>query len=218
MAVVASTPDGVFVAQLYRTLFAREPDQAGFDFFVQALGAGRLTRTQVYQSFLGSPEYATVFVTQLYRTLLGRSPDAAGLAANVNALTSGRATRDALYAEVLSSAEYQQKQAAPAVAVQRVVDPAADWAPATSDIQGLAARTLGNAGTSGDGFDALIALPLSTFNADAAVLSDLDVALAAADFVEGLFDHWNYNPAAGSIGIFIDGGDGLLGGLAALLG
>jgi hypothetical protein len=216
--VTISTPDQAYVASLYTSLLERAPDPGGVTFYAQALTSGQLTRAQVYQSFLSSPEYAAVFVTQLYRTLLGRAPDAAGFAANVNALVSGRATRDALYAEVLGSAEYRQKQNVPQVALQRLVDPATEYSVVGSDFTGLTARTLGNAGTGADGFDSLIALPLNSFNADVSTLAELDTALVTMDFVEGLFDHWNYNPVAGSIAIYLDGGDSLLSGFAALLG
>ena len=87
-----------FVYILYNTLFGREPDQQGLDFWMEQIEAGTL-RTMIVYSFLRSPEFANlansfnvtafneddeslfqinVFVDRFYHLVLNREPDEAG--------------------------------------------------------------------------------------------------------------------------------------------
>lgn len=103
-------------------------------------------------------------------------------------------------------------------AIARLNDTAPLFAASRSSFAGAIDETLGSAGTPADGFDAMIAVPLSTFNADLAALSDLDAALALMDFVDGLFDATVHSPIAFALDDFTVAGQGLLGGFDALLG
>lgn len=55
-ASVRANP-AVYVATMYRQLLGREPDQAGFDAWVNGLRSGRITLVQLHQGFLESPEF-----------------------------------------------------------------------------------------------------------------------------------------------------------------
>ena len=55
--VNANYDDAEYVTRLYRTFMGREPDQAGFDFWVNALKTGR-DRKSVFLGFAGSAEFA----------------------------------------------------------------------------------------------------------------------------------------------------------------
>jgi hypothetical protein len=102
--------------------------------------------------------------------------------------------------------------------VQRAADPATLYIAAGSDFQGIAARTLGNAGSSSDGFDAIIAVPLSTFSADVAALSELDAALFAMDFVEGAYSAVSFDYVVAGVDSIASDGAVLTGIFGALLG
>lgn len=101
-----------FVVTLYRTFFDREPDQAGFNSWMDALYRGA-PKEEVIEGFINSTEWANVcarfgiasgtyaqptvevvssqgtldFCSRLYSTCLGRTPDEAGLRAWARQLT-----------------------------------------------------------------------------------------------------------------------------------
>ncbi len=62
MAVTNSHEE--FVTALYRTLLKREPDEKGFAFFVNALQGRQMTREEVEQEFVQSPEYQALHNTE----------------------------------------------------------------------------------------------------------------------------------------------------------
>ena len=90
----ASTAPGQFVGDLYRDVLHREPEQAGFDFWVGTLNQG-LGRADVARLFYQSTEYSAhvyptelglwaadglaIRVARLYQAALDRAPDEAGL-------------------------------------------------------------------------------------------------------------------------------------------
>jgi hypothetical protein len=49
----------VFITETYRLLFWREPDIDGAKWWSESLTAGRLTRAQMVDAFIHSPEYKT---------------------------------------------------------------------------------------------------------------------------------------------------------------
>jgi hypothetical protein len=53
-----NTTDEVFVAILYKTFFDRDPDQDGFDFWVDSIKKGELDRAAVALGFIYSQEWA----------------------------------------------------------------------------------------------------------------------------------------------------------------
>jgi hypothetical protein len=97
-----NTSDAEFLTICYRTFLNRDPDPAGFNFFLTALQAGQFTRDNLLDIFLDSQEFAaqasflppldpvTAFVTNLYVRILGRGPDQAGLTGFVTQLTQTR--------------------------------------------------------------------------------------------------------------------------------
>ena len=106
-----------FVTILYKTFFDRQPDQAGFNAWVNALKSGT-SKEEVIEGFINSTEWANLclfygirsggsgtpsiemepnqqtinFATRLYTTCLGRSADQAGLTAWARQLANQRDT------------------------------------------------------------------------------------------------------------------------------
>ena len=106
-----------FVAVLYRTFFDREPDQAGFNAWVEVLNNGT-SKEEVIEGFINSTEWANLclfygirsggtgtpsievepnqgtidFATRLYTTCLGRDADQGGLLAWARQLANQRDT------------------------------------------------------------------------------------------------------------------------------
>ena len=104
-----------FVAVLYRTFFNREPDQAGFNSWVEVLNNGT-SKEEVIEGFINSTEWANLclhygirsggtgtpnvevepnqatidFATRLYTTCLGRAADQNGLMAWARQLANQR--------------------------------------------------------------------------------------------------------------------------------
>lgn len=70
-----------FVQNLYNSLYQREPDQTGLDYFTDRLESGYFTRAQVAHDFLVGEEYADTpeIISRLYFATFERSPDYAGL-------------------------------------------------------------------------------------------------------------------------------------------
>ena len=76
--------NSAFVNLIYQNALGRNPDQAGNDFWLGLLNSGQVTRAQLVDSFIQSPEYNNRILPQAYATLLylgflRRTPDAAGL-------------------------------------------------------------------------------------------------------------------------------------------
>ena len=95
------------VYRLYQAAFNREPDLAGFGYWINTRENGVGLQT-VADSFVGSAEFAdlyganssnSTFVTALYNNVLHRVPDQGGFDFWMNTLNSGSATR----AQVLMS-------------------------------------------------------------------------------------------------------------------
>ena len=99
-----NTTDEEFVAILYWTFFNRAPEQDGFDFWVDSIKTGQLSRTDVANGFINSKEWANTcaeygilsgvdvapdvtikptdntysFVERMYTTAMGRESDEEG--------------------------------------------------------------------------------------------------------------------------------------------
>jgi hypothetical protein len=97
----------VFLQHLYLDALGRPADPAALATYGAALAQG-MTRTQVAQTVLGSPEYAVVVVTSLYGRLLHRQPDPAGLALYAAVLQHG-GTAEQVEAQMIASDEYAQR-------------------------------------------------------------------------------------------------------------
>lgn len=111
--VLADTQDGVegFVTRLYEICLEREPDQGGFNNWVNSLRAGRVSGSQAARGFLFSNEFNSrnldnrTFVITLYRTMFGREADSAGLSSWTFALNAG-STRDEVFNGFVGSSEW----------------------------------------------------------------------------------------------------------------
>jgi hypothetical protein len=80
------------VIREYQAAFGRVPDQAGVEFWVDAIAAGQQSLSTLATTFASSAEFqarfgatattpaSTALVTALYTNVYGRAPDAAGLA------------------------------------------------------------------------------------------------------------------------------------------
>jgi hypothetical protein len=98
-----------FLGQLYLDLLGRPADAAGLASWETALDGG-LSRAQVVQEILQTPEYQSEVVNGLYEQLLHRAADPAGLAYWLSALASG-ADREQVEAGLLASDEYFRSRA-----------------------------------------------------------------------------------------------------------
>jgi hypothetical protein len=92
-----------FVQLVYRNVLGRQPDAAGYTFWLGELDAGRRTRGGMMIAFSQSPEYVavaapSVVVSMLYTAMMQRTPDAGGFSFWVNRLASNAADESALIA------------------------------------------------------------------------------------------------------------------------
>lgn len=106
------------VARLYLATFLRNPETAGFAYWVGPGRAGR-SLTDIAQFFAGSPEFLNRygalddagFVERIYANVFGRTPDANGRAYWVGRLAGGL-PRGVLLAQLSDSGEYRTRTAA----------------------------------------------------------------------------------------------------------
>lgn len=90
------------VYRLYVATLAREPDQGGFESFLDTLGSGAATYDSVPQNFINSIEFQNTygaldnpeFVDLLYQNVLGRSADSEGLSGWLDAMNNGSSRSD----------------------------------------------------------------------------------------------------------------------------
>ncbi|UGQ45353.1 cadherin-like domain-containing protein [Massilia endophytica] len=104
--------DGAFVSQLYRNALNRAPEQAGYDFWLAQLQAGK-SRADIVHGVIESQEFhalhdAANAVTALYVDLLDRTPEAAGLAYWTGLSQAGMSHVD-MIGGFLNSAEYHSR-------------------------------------------------------------------------------------------------------------
>ncbi|HBZ94282.1 MAG TPA: hypothetical protein DEO91_11455 [Pseudomonas sp.] len=96
--------------QLYIGYFGRAADQAGLDFWVEAINNGGLSLANVHTAFVQSAEYTAKYeglssealVAQVYLNVLGRPAEAEGKAFWANAIDTGVITQDQLIEGLLS--------------------------------------------------------------------------------------------------------------------
>lgn len=113
------------VADAYRMILAREPDELGLKAHVDALASGRIDRFSLFKHLLESEEGVSVrqnvaafierrtrlsgspeeIVTEAYELALGRSPDAEGMKYHANALRIGQQDEFGLLRDLLKSPE-----------------------------------------------------------------------------------------------------------------
>ncbi len=123
--------DEDYITMLYRTFFDREPDQGGYEAWLNVLDSG-LSRMHVFKGFAESVEFGevcgrygivqgtadlteprdqnegiTLFVVRCYRLALGRDADAAGLNSWCEVLLNGSATAKEVARDFINSQEFQ---------------------------------------------------------------------------------------------------------------
>ena len=120
---------GQFIQHLYKTVFNRSPDLAGYYFWLNLaitnnntismspsqIATDIITSSQdtLYVLAAAAPfQNAQPYVTMLYQALLGRAPDTAGLAFWTGEMTGGTLTADQVLGDLLQSPDdmtYLQK-------------------------------------------------------------------------------------------------------------
>ena len=93
-----------FLSALYSSVFARMPDSAGLNYWLQQLGAGT-SRGEVAQGFWESAEHRGIEVDSYFTTYLHRAADPAGRQAWIQAFVSG-ASETQVMLGFLASPEY----------------------------------------------------------------------------------------------------------------
>ncbi|MCQ2534539.1 MAG: DUF4214 domain-containing protein [Clostridia bacterium] len=113
---VAPTPTpelsiGDFVKRCYNVALGREPDEGGFNYWVDNLNNGSACGAQVGYGFIFSQEYINKnrtneeFVTDLYSMYFGRTPDSEGFKYWVDKLNAGE-DRENIFAGFANSLEF----------------------------------------------------------------------------------------------------------------
>jgi len=69
------------IIYLYNSLVGRDPDQAGFDYWLSQLNSGNIELGGLAEALIESPEYSNVKegIVRLYKAAFGRIPDKEGL-------------------------------------------------------------------------------------------------------------------------------------------
>ncbi len=109
-------------AQLYRAYagaLGRQPDQAGYDWWLNEINEGRQTLESMLAGFIFSEEFLgfvnatdgnsidnAVFLTHIFENVFGRQPDEAGFAFWLGELDSGRRTQAKVLEEMTQSNEF----------------------------------------------------------------------------------------------------------------
>lgn len=102
------------VYRLYRAIFDRDPDPAGFAAWVETLVGGTRSFAEVVEAFMAAPEFRdtygaatdnVAFVTLLYANVLNRPPDPDGLSGWVANLDAGM-SRVQVVTAFMGSAEF----------------------------------------------------------------------------------------------------------------
>jgi uncharacterized protein (DUF1800 family) len=103
-----------FVQLVYRNILGRQPDAAGYTYWLGELDAGRATRGRVMAGFSQAAEYVrssapSVVVSVLYTAMMQRTPDPVGYSYWVNRIASGAADERALIEAFYASVEYRDR-------------------------------------------------------------------------------------------------------------
>ena len=99
------------VQQLYIAYFGRAADDAGLNFWANAIESGLSTIESVATGFTLTPEYSSIYgnlsaetlVEQIYQNTFGRASDPAGKAFWVNLLATGAISADKIALQMISS-------------------------------------------------------------------------------------------------------------------
>ncbi|HEV3005905.1 MAG TPA: DUF4214 domain-containing protein, partial [Pirellulales bacterium] len=106
-------PNGAWVTALYERLLNREPEQAGYLHWTNALDNGTLTRQQVVLGFVDSTENFQNLTNGFFQEYLQRNPTPTELATYVGEFQAGATQRDVQLA-IINLPEYANTPPAPA--------------------------------------------------------------------------------------------------------
>ena len=101
-----------FVYRMYKTVLGREPEDAGFNYWVRELESGRSSAADLVSKFFDSTEYKAKgksnqeIVTDCYQAMMNRSPDPSGAEYWTDRLDVGM-TSDVVCAGFVSSIEFR---------------------------------------------------------------------------------------------------------------
>lgn len=107
------------VIRFYQGAYARKPDKAGLDFWVDVFVAAGATKADLVSDlapyFLTSTEYVTMygslnntqFITALFQNLYDRAPDTGGLNFWVGKLDNNELTRAQVFVEFCEAQEFR---------------------------------------------------------------------------------------------------------------
>ncbi|WP_374417576.1 DUF4214 domain-containing protein [Stutzerimonas kunmingensis] len=180
------------VQELYVGYLGRAADQAGLDFWTNAITAGTSTIESVALGFTLSQEYTSKYeglsseelAAAIYENVLGRAADADGLAFWVGELEKGVQTPETLLAAMINSL---------GAVDQKVIDNKVYVANAYTAAAGADYKTEAGAkilegvdGTAASVAKAIGTLPTSTATLTAALASLQDAYAAKSDFVNAL--------------------------------
>lgn len=107
--------DKFFVNQLFQDLLSRPADPDGFNYWLNGIENGTLSRGSIGATFLASTEFqaAGAYVYSAYIALLGRKPDFAGWQFWDTQLELGSTSQSGFVNALLGSFEYQQQFGSP---------------------------------------------------------------------------------------------------------
>jgi hypothetical protein len=97
-----------YVREVYRTMFGREAEQAGEDYWSDLLDRGvpRITMTCY---FAYHPEFLAAWLTSSYQAYLGRDPDQSAIDHFAGELAAGRLSSMLIDVVILGSEEYLER-------------------------------------------------------------------------------------------------------------
>ena len=101
-----------FVYRMYKVVLGREPEEAGFEYWVSQLESGKATAAELVDGFFNSNEYIAKaktneqILTDCYQAMMNRDPDAGGKAYWMDHLNVGM-TPSAVCAGFVYSNEFQ---------------------------------------------------------------------------------------------------------------
>ena len=99
------------IIHLYQTLVGRDPDAAGFQYWLGEMDAGRVTQGALVEALIKSDEFLSVQdgLVRLYKAAFGRVPDKAGLDYWVGKIEAGEHNLQDVSTLFITSPEFEQR-------------------------------------------------------------------------------------------------------------
>lgn len=138
--LVLVTPADNFLANIYRSVLGREPEQGGFEYWMGRLDRGSATGADVIRNFVVSPEFLNMdvsnedFLDVVYQTFFNRAADQGGKTYWVNRLNNGL-NRMAVINNFINSQEFSDKCAAAGIQPGNGIAPNVNMRPSRGILQ-----------------------------------------------------------------------------------